>query len=74
MAVWNTEANATERLLPAWARGVSEFLVVSAARRDKFSMVRARPEEQCQELSNVIKYLSERQDNLLAMMWNVRET
>ena len=50
------------------AQGQSEFVVVSAALWDKFSMVLARQEEECQELSTVIQKMSERQKKLLVMM------
>ena len=46
-------------------QGQSEFSVVSAARWDEYSRMRARQEDECQELSNVIKYMSEGQGKLL---------
>ena len=42
-------------------QGQSEFLVVSAAWWDEYSKMRATQEEECQELSKVIKDMSERQ-------------
>ena len=49
-------------------QGQSEFLVFSAARWDEYSRMRARLEEECQELSKVINDMSEMQGKLLAMM------
>ena len=47
------------------AQGQSEFSVVSAARSDRFCVVRARQEEECQELSKVVKAMIERKINLM---------
>ena len=47
------------------------FQILSAARWDKFSMVRARQEEESQVLSKVIKHMSEKARE--ALWWNVRE-
>ena len=65
----NAKGKKRRRLLQILsAQGQSGFLVVSAARWDKFSLVQARQEEEYQELSNVTKHMSERQGKLLAMM------
>ena len=63
-------------------QGQSDFLVVSTTRRarrleerqrrkeecDQHTVMRARQEKACQELSKIIKYMSERQEKLLAVM------
>ena len=49
-------------------QGQSVFLVVSASRWDEYSRMRVRQEEECQELSKVIKDMSERQGKLFGLM------
>ena len=71
--IWHIAMNARSekrrRLFHIFSgQGQSEFLVVSAARWDEYSRMRARQEEECQELNKVIQFLSDRQGKLFVMM------
>ena len=62
------EGKSVAALSRSSARRVRASSWWSVPRGNKFSVVSARQEEECQELSKVIKYVSERQEKLLAMV------